>query len=149
MTSNASSANQSSGKAFQIIEVMAETGEPMMLRDIALKSNINASTALRMLNTLIEYGYVRKDTNTQRYTLSLKFARIARSVNPQNQIVDIVNPYLQILGQQCCEAACFAMERIMDILYLCVLDGPDGMLKIMNYIYSEKHLNIRKQITKL
>lgn len=48
--------NQSIDRMFQIIEAMAFTGKPMRLNDIAKKSGIPASTAMRILNAMIENG---------------------------------------------------------------------------------------------
>lgn len=39
-----------------------------------------ASTVLRMLNTLLVYGYVNQDPHSLRYSMSLKFAQIGSRV---------------------------------------------------------------------
>jgi DNA-binding IclR family transcriptional regulator len=126
--------NQSAGKVFRIVEVMAREGEPQKLQDIARKAELPQSTALRMLGTLIEYGYARQDSSTLRYSLTLKFAHIGSMIRSHFRAVDIIRPYLLALSKECGESACYAVEQDMELVYMDVADGPDGMLKIMQRI---------------
>jgi DNA-binding IclR family transcriptional regulator len=134
MSQKLTSTNQSVGKAFHIVEIMSQNREPMKLQDIAARSGLPASTALRMVNTLLVHGYAHQDPNTLRYALTLKFAQIGSLVSSQFRITDIVRPYLLELSYKCREAVCFAVEQEMELIYLEVIDGPDGMLKIMQRI---------------
>lgn len=61
MPAKLSKLNQSVEKALQIIEIMMKEPEAMRLQDIALKAEMPPSTALRMINTLLVYGYVNQD----------------------------------------------------------------------------------------
>lgn len=59
---------------------MAFTGKPMRLNDIAEKSGIPASTAMRILNAMIENGYASQNEETQLYNLSYKFLWVGNSI---------------------------------------------------------------------
>ena len=126
--------NQSVEKALQIIELMAQSREPLRLRDISLKVEMPASTTLRLINTLTTLGYANQDPNTLRYSLSLKFMHIGSLVSSQTSIRDIAHPYLVELSRKCKESVCLAIEQDMDVVYIDVIDGPDGMLKITQRI---------------
>ncbi|MDL2273120.1 IclR family transcriptional regulator [Oscillospiraceae bacterium OttesenSCG-928-G22] len=126
--------NQSVEKVFQIIEIMASEGEPMRLQDIAQKSGLPAPTALRLINTLVTYGYALQDESTLRYSLSLKFAQIGGLVSSQISVRDIARPYVIELSRTCRESACLAIEQGMEVVYIDVVYGPDDMLKIMQRI---------------
>ena len=78
MEKNAS--NQSIDRMFQILETMTFTGRPMRLNDIAEKSGIPASTAMRILNAMIENGYANQNVETQLYSLSYKFLWVGNSI---------------------------------------------------------------------
>lgn len=134
MTEKLSKNNQSVEKVLQIIETMAQGREPLRLQDIALKAEMPASTALRFLNTLVKCGYARQDQNTLRYSLSLKFMYIGSLVSSQTSIRDIAHPYLLELSRKCNESVCLGIEQDMEIVYIDVIDGPDGMLKITQRI---------------
>ena len=59
---------------------------------------------------------------------------IGSLVNSQISIRDVARPYLANLAQKCNESVCLAIEQDMEIVYIDVIDGPDGMLKITQRI---------------
>ena len=126
--------NQSVEKVLQIIETMAQSREPLRLQDISMKVKMPSSTTLRLINTLMNCGYANQDPNTLRYTLSLKFMEIGSLVSSQLSIRDIAHPYLVELSKKCKESVCLAIEQNMEVVYIDVIDGPDGMLKITQRI---------------
>lgn len=126
--------NQSVEKVLQIIETMAQSREPLRLQDISMKVKMPSSTTLRLINTLMNCGYANQDPNTLRYTLSLKFMEIGSLVSSQLNIRDIAHPYLVELSKKCKESVCLAIEQNMEVVYIDVIDGPDGMLKITQRI---------------
>ena len=60
MPAKLSKLNQSVEKSLQIIEILAKERSPMRLQDIAAACGMPASTVLRMLNTLLVYGYITR-----------------------------------------------------------------------------------------
>ena len=126
--------NQSVEKVFQIIEVMASDKGPMRLQDISLKSQLSTSTVLRLLHTLVTYNYVKQNSETLKYSLSMKFCQIGNSISSQISIRDIVNPYLIELSKKCHESTCLAIEEDMMVVYIDAIEGPDKMLRTMQRI---------------
>lgn len=126
--------NQSVGRVFQIIEIMASTKTSMRLLDISETLSLPASTVLRFLNTLMAFNYVSQDPETLKYRLSTKFCMIGNLVNSQFSIRETVRPYLVELSEKCQESACLAIEDDMSVVYIDVVDGPDSMLKTMQRI---------------
>lgn len=126
--------NQSVGKALKIIEILAGSREPMRLMDIAASAQMPPSTALRMIATLTECGYVAQESDSQKYYLTLKFARIGAMAASRFNIRDVAHPYLTLLSRECGEATCVAVDSDMTALYVDVVDGPDGILKITQHI---------------
>lgn len=66
--------NQSTEKAFAVLELLSEAQGPMRLRDISTALGLNSSTALRFVNALQNCGYAAQDPDTQRYYLTFKIA---------------------------------------------------------------------------
>ncbi|HML45224.1 MAG TPA: IclR family transcriptional regulator, partial [Clostridia bacterium] len=91
-------------------------------------------TALRMLHTLLLRRYAYQEPDTLRYGLTLGFARIGALVSENLRLRDVAHPLLAELSQACRESVCLAVEEDMEVLYVDVLDGPDGMLKITQRI---------------
>ncbi len=126
--------NLSIGKAFHVIEVMASQGGPMRLQEIAQRTGMPASTALRFLTTLKEYGYVDQVRETAQYFLTMKFCRIGNQVSRQVRIRDIVRPYLEQLSREFEESVSLAIEQNFHVVYVDVVDGPDHMLQTLQRI---------------
>ncbi len=134
VTQKLSKANQSVEKTLQIIEQLADEREPLHLADLSKRVKMPPSTVLRMVNTLLEHGYAYQDPQTLRYGLTLRFAQIGQMVSEQLHIRDLAHPYLLELSRTCGESACLAIEEEMEVIYIDVVDGADGMLKIMQRI---------------
>lgn len=106
----------------------------MRLQDISVEAEIPAPTVMRLLNTLSKYGYVSQNSETLKYSLTLKFAQIGSLVRSQFNLNELVHPYLMTLSVDCGESACLAMESDMEVVYIDAVDGPDSMLKTMQRI---------------
>lgn len=126
--------NQSVEKTLQIIEILAKERAAMRLQDIAAACGMPASTALRMLNTLLVYGYINQDPNTLQYSLSLKFAQIGSIACETVSLRDVAHPFMVQLSRSSGESSCLAVEENMEVVYTDVQEGPDSMLKIMQRI---------------
>lgn len=126
--------NQSVEKAFQIIELLAQEGEPMRLLDISKTLAINSSTVIRFLNTLLKCGYVAQDPETLKYYLTYKFCGIANKINANNSIRDLAAPYMKQLSKIFAESACLAVAQDMRVIYIYVVEGSDMMLRSMQRI---------------
>ena len=120
--------NQSVEKTLQIIEAMANAREPVRLGDLAREVDMPASTALRMVGTLVEHRYAYQDPVTLRYALTMKFAQIGAMVSARFSIRDIARPTLVELSRRCDESSCLAIEEDMEVIYLDVVDGLPRLL---------------------
>lgn len=123
------SSNQSAVKTMNILEALAESGQPMRLLDLAKATNMNTSTTLRFLNSLIECGYVFQNPDTQKYMLTLRIVSIADSSNVLSRMKDILRDVLTQLAYDCNESVCLAVNQENEVLYLDVVDGPSRILK--------------------
>lgn len=121
--------NQSVEKSIQIVEIMSREKGPMRLQDIALKCEMPASTVLRMVNTLLVYGYVVQDPRTQRYALSMKFARLGSRICGQFSLRDAAHPLLVELSQHCQDVASLGCEDGMEVVYTDVVEGQDDVVR--------------------
>ncbi len=125
--------NQSAQKLLRIIEIMAAGGR-MRLLDIATAAELPASTALRLVHTLCEEGYAMQDPETLRYALSMKLAKIGGQISAGMDLVGVAHPQLLALSRSCGESCSIAVEEGGEVVYIDVVDGPDGLLKITQRI---------------
>ena len=121
--------NQSAVKTIKILEVLADYRQPMRLFDLAKTAKMNASTALRFLNSLIECGYVYQIKDSQKYMLTLKIISLSDGTNVFNRMKSILKDILTDLAHKCNESVCLAINQDNRVVYLDAIDGPSRILK--------------------
>lgn len=126
--------NQSVEKAMMLVEILAEAQTSMKLQEIAATADMPASTALRMLNTLLNLGYINQDRVTLQYSLSLKFAYIGESARKQTDFNRTAHSFLVDLAKETGECACFAVEQNSEVVYLDVISSENGILTVTHRI---------------
>lgn len=126
--------NQSAEKALRILEYLADQNEPMRLMDIAKETNLNNSTALRFLTTLLSMGYVAQETDTSKYYLTYKLVTLGKRVNEKKPLSKIVSPYLKKISETLQESACLAIDQNSQVVYIDVKEGPRQIVKAMQRI---------------
>ena len=87
------SATNSAQKVCRILRVLS-TPLPLRLADIAGASGVNKATALRLLETLISEGFVRRDAATKRYALGDEAIALGIAMQGRDHIRDRARPTL-------------------------------------------------------
>ncbi|WP_172332072.1 IclR family transcriptional regulator C-terminal domain-containing protein [Mangrovicoccus sp. HB161399] len=78
-------------KVFAVLETLAERG-PSGLADIAQVAMTSKSTAHRLLQTMVDLGYVDQEADTERYGLTLKlFGLGARTLKGQEALMTVAD----------------------------------------------------------
>lgn len=126
--------NKSLEKGLNIIEVLAENGNSLKLKDLSKLLNYDTSTVFRFLGTLIKNGYVTQDMDTLKYSLTYKICNIANEVNKSINMRELAHPYLKELLPVFKETVTLSYDHDMSVVYLDVLDGNDHILSTTNYI---------------
>ncbi len=136
MTLSTTKLNQSVEKTLRIIEVMTEASSPMHLQDIAKAADIPASTALRMLQTLVNMGYAYQEkAPLKRYGLSLRIVALGQMINDHFPYHDIIHPFLLEISKQTGETCCVSNLQNHMVQYFDVVVGrSNGALTIRQRI---------------
>ena len=104
-------------KALRVLEAVAESPQPISLSKVAESVRIDKSTAYRMLNTLVEAGYVVRDDVSKRYSLSYKVVFLSRNLLAENEVSRLSRQVLEQLTATTQETA-----------YLNILDGHQSIV---------------------
>jgi DNA-binding IclR family transcriptional regulator len=91
------SGSQTVDRALQVLDAVAAQKAPSRLSDLAHQVGLNISTTSRLLNSLQQHGYVRRDSATGRYRLGYKILYMANVAQEQAGLHEIVDPVLQAL----------------------------------------------------
>lgn len=81
-------------KMASIISVLSRSREPMPLHVLAHETGLTNSTALKILDTLVMIGYVRKDSRAKGYTLGSAILQLAHNYVSNLDIIRVAMPYL-------------------------------------------------------
>lgn len=126
--------NQSVDKMFSIIETMAFRGSPMRLNDIAEKSGVSTSTAMRILNALIANGYAFQDEETSLYSLSYKFMWIGNSIQENLSINQLLRPYLKEITRRTGISCALALNSGNSLVYVDEVVAQQHMVRVHHYL---------------
>ncbi len=106
---------QSLGRAFEILEKMADAGGTIGLSQLAAESGLPLPTIHRLIRTLVDLGYVRQERSRQ-YTLGPKLIRLGETSS--RMLRSWAQPYLTELVDHLGESANLAMLDHDQVVYI-------------------------------
>ena len=107
-------------KVCRILKILS-TPVPLRLTDIAIGSGVNKATALRLLEEMVDEGFVHRDHSTKRYSLGDEAITLGVAMHGRDHIRDRARPAMLRLAEMCgdtvllstrsgCEAVCIDRE---------------------------------------
>jgi IclR family acetate operon transcriptional repressor len=90
---------QSVAKAMQLLDLLAETQQPMSLAEISQKTGWPKSTVHGLLSTMREYSVIAQD-EIGRYMLGIRLFEYGSTLSGSWTILDIVRPYIQHISYE-------------------------------------------------
>ena len=104
-------------KVCAILRVLAQRS-PLRLTDIADTTSLNKATALRILNSLIEEGFVSRVTGAKTYELGQEARVMAVGARRSVDIADLAHPSLLRLSERSADTALLSVRSGVEALYL-------------------------------
>ena len=114
---NAKSSVQSLAKAFKVLETIASADMDMTLSETAATAGLDPGTTHRMLNTLVDLGYISRGDD-KRFSLTLKVLDLGFRAIGRRDMRVIARPILRSLVGEVSEAASLGVLSGSDILYV-------------------------------
>lgn len=115
---NLRSTVQSLAKGFRVLEAFTAESDELTLSQIAARAELDPGTTYRMLNTLVDLGYVSRIPESKRFSLTLKILNLGFHAIAHTDLRSLVRPVLRGLVSETSEAASFAVLQGADVLYL-------------------------------
>jgi len=126
--------NQSTDKLLRILEFLATQTEPVALNVISKSLNMNKSTVLRFLTTLVNNHYLAQEKSTAKYYLTYKICSLGSQVEANNKLSSMVEPYLREISRTVGETACFAINQNDQLVYINVVEAPGKTVRAMQRV---------------
>jgi DNA-binding IclR family transcriptional regulator len=105
-------------KALKLLEVLSGADAPEGVSALARKMQINKSNVHRLLQTLVDWGYVRRADELGNYELTLKMWQMGREVLARREIAHIAPPHLKWLLEHTGESASLSILEEERVIYL-------------------------------
>ncbi len=106
------------GRGLAILECFAASATQLSLAQISERVGLNRATAFRLLRTLEQDGYVRQDSASKRYSLSLKVLDLQAASLDALEFPQRAQPVLQELNTRLNEAVGMAVPEGRYIRYV-------------------------------
>jgi DNA-binding IclR family transcriptional regulator len=111
-------ATKSVAKALDILEVICKSDGPLDLHEISRFLDLPSPTAYRLLQTLLEYGFVRQEKTTRKYSSGLKIFELSQSIIARMQFADVAREPLRKLASTTQETVHLAVLDHYEVIYL-------------------------------
>jgi IclR family pca regulon transcriptional regulator len=108
---------QSLAKGLRVLEAFGADEEPLTITELAERADLDPGTTFRMLNTLVELGYVRR-LEKRRYEITLKVLDLGFNAIGRRDLRSVVRPLLRALVGGKIEAASFGVLESGNVVYV-------------------------------
>ena len=128
-------------KVCAILRVLAQRS-PLRLTDIADTTSLNKATALRILNSLIEEGFVSRVAGAKTYELGQEARVMAVGARRSVDIAELAQPSLLRLSERSADTALLSVRSGVEALYLARSVGSNPLQPNYLQIGSRRPLGV-------
>lgn len=109
---------KSVAKAFAVLRSFSAEKPELVLADVARSAGVDNATAFRMLNTLVQLGYVEKVEDTRRFRLGFQCLELGFNAIARSDIRQLGRPLLRSLVNNTIEAASIGVLDGHNAIYI-------------------------------
>ncbi len=110
-------------RALNLIEQLALNAHGLGLQDLAERISMPKSGAQRLLNDLVQLGYVAQDKASGHFVLTTRLAALGMQHHSNSGIDDVVQPYLDQLAEACGELVRLAVIAGDSLVFVAKAQG--------------------------
>ena len=118
--------SQSAARALSVLDLLADSSEPIGVREIARRLSLGASIVQRLVTTLSEYGYVERAPDGQKYRIGYRAFLVGHNFVARSDLYAATSPELRLMADRDQINAYFGVLRDGAVVYLDALQskGP-------------------------
>lgn len=109
-------------RAFNLIDIIAESGKDLAVEELVEKTGLNRSTVYRLVEALAAHGYLEK-TEQSHYRLGMKVVSLAGCYVNNLDLISIAQPYLWDTSYKFGLTCYMAVLSDTDIVYVARADS--------------------------
>ncbi|MGE5605169.1 MAG: IclR family transcriptional regulator [Bacteroidota bacterium] len=112
-------------RAMVLLEILAREDNAISLSVLAKKAQLKPATTHRLLNTMMNRGFIEQDPISLRYRLGIKTFEIGNAALNVNDLRTISRPFLKSLAQQTNETTNLAILDGAEVVYIDQLESTN------------------------
>lgn len=116
---------QSVDRALAIVELLLRSPEPLTVREVAIGTGINRTTAHRLLASLHRRGWIERAPDASGYRPSLRYLALVRASLDGRDFIDEVRPTMERLSLLSRETVHLGVLDNHDVLHIEKVDSPE------------------------
>ena len=124
---------QSLGRAFGLLEAIADSPEGIGLTQLSRKVGLNSSTVFHLLKTMAAFGYIRQVEEGKRYFIGSALFCLAASARSEVQLIGVADPILRDLAIGTGNTAVFGMHSGDEMVVVAKSEG-NGAFQISDRV---------------
>lgn len=109
---------QSLEKGFRVLQVFTSEEPELVLADVARRADLDNATTFRLLNTLVNLGYVAKVGDSRRFRLTLRCLDLGFNAIAHSDLRRLARPILRTLVGAMNEAASIGVLDGIEVVYV-------------------------------
>lgn len=125
---------QSLDRAFEIMEHLCAAPEGLAIRDLVAQTKLNKSTIHRMLQAMLQRGYVRQEAVTGRYCMTTKLCTLGSMIVDGLDLVRVARFPMEQLSQQLQETVHLVIREDTDIVYVHKVEAVSRSIRMASQI---------------
>ena len=118
---------QTLARGLIILEKLAEAPNGLGITELAEEFSVDKGNMSRLLQTLANYGFAKKDEDSRKYTLGPQIVRLSRIVLTRMPLRETAKPYLKELVAATGECAHLAIAAQGQALYIDQEESPSSL----------------------
>ena len=125
---------QSIDRVLDILEMLSSVPQGMTLSDLAEATHLHVSTAHRLVSSLADRGYARKDSDSGKYRLTLRLFEISKRVSTVLDLLPVSEHYLEELANRSREAVHLVERSGNEVVYLYKFEPFQHLVNMGTYV---------------
>ncbi|MFL2105272.1 IclR family transcriptional regulator [Desemzia sp. FAM 23991] len=133
MANNSPGKVQTIDRALSILEVLSNY-DNLSLMEISEKVQLHKATTHRLVNSLLENGYIEKDATTKKYRISLKLFQLGNRRVQNIDFLNVAKSMIRQLSQEINQTVHLVIEDDNEVLYIDKHDSQDSETRMHSRI---------------
>ena len=111
-------------KGLDVLELLSTEREPLTMGQIAERLSRSKGELFRMLVALERREYIRRDGESERFTISNRLFELAMRTPPTRDLVSVALPHLEVVAQELDQSCHLAVVSGLQIAVIARVEAP-------------------------